>query len=372
MAEATIPTTDPRWVPHENLSATDRFFLARIRNERDLIFPRTALRLTQILVPLATLLFVLPYVVPSWVVLALAPPYLGLVFLGLCGRYTLMLHATCHRPLFKRDHNAWNKWIPWFIGPFFGMTPTSFFAHHIGMHHPENNLEEDLSSTMGYQRDNFLHFLHYWARFFFTGYLHTPKYFLDRKRNKLAKNFIIGEISWTLVIAALLFWNPVPTLVVFVIPWFLIRFFMMCGNWGQHAFIDVNDAANPYRNSTCLTNTRYNHKAYNDGYHIVHHIKPNLHWADMAKWYEDHIEEFGKQDAIVFTGIPDNQVVFWNLMVRRYDYLAEHLVDLPGAPERTHEEKVAWLKERVKTPGYAMKGMLELRESPAPAVPETA
>ena len=51
MAEAIVPTTDPRWVPHENLSAVDRFFLKRIRNEKDLIFPRTALLITLILVP---------------------------------------------------------------------------------------------------------------------------------------------------------------------------------------------------------------------------------------------------------------------------------------------------------------------------------
>ena len=35
------------------------------------------------------------------------------------------------------------------------------------MHHVENNLPDDLSSTMRYQRDSFLHFLVYFGRFFF-------------------------------------------------------------------------------------------------------------------------------------------------------------------------------------------------------------
>jgi fatty acid desaturase len=364
-AAPVLPTTDPHWVPHGELSAADRFFLARIRNERDLIFPRNALRISLIIPPLALLIFL----VPSWLSFVLALPYIAFVFTQFTGRYVLMLHATCHRPLFKREYNAWNKWIPWVLGPFFGLTPTSFFAHHVGMHHPENNLEHDLSSTMGYKRDDFGHFLHYWARFFFTNYFHLPRYFLQRNRRQLAQDFVLGELSWMVGATALMFVDWAGTLVVFVLPLLLIRFLMMCGNWGQHAFVDVNDAGNAYRNSTCLTNTRYNHKAYNDGYHIVHHIKPNLHWAEMAEWYEQNIAEFGRNDAIVFSGIADNQAVFWNLMRGRYEHLARHLVDLPGAPVRTLDEKVAWLKQRVQTPGYARKGLLEPRETPWGAEP---
>ncbi len=33
-----------------------------------------------------------------------------------------------------------NHVIPWLLGPFFGQTPNTYFAHHMGMHHREENL----------------------------------------------------------------------------------------------------------------------------------------------------------------------------------------------------------------------------------------
>lgn len=362
----TMETTDPKWTGNGELSAIDRFFLPKLRDERDLIFARNSVRI-MLFVCLPGLLM---YLAPTWLTWCFAVPYIAWVFTQFTGRYSLMLHATAHRVLFKREHDRWNKMIPWFLGPFFGHTPTSFFIHHIGMHHPENNLEPDLSSTMGYRRDNFLHFLHYWARFNLTGYLHMTRYFLTRRRKKVLRNFVAGELSWLVAISLLLYVDWAATLVVFVIPLVLIRFFLMAGNFAQHSFVDQADPANPYRNSTCLINTRYNHKCYNDGYHIVHHIEPSLHWTEMAKWFEDRAEEFGRQDAVVFSAIGDNQAVFWALMTGNYDKLAKHMVQLPGAPERTHDEKVAFLKERVQHPdAKGIKGLLEVRESPWGAPP---
>jgi hypothetical protein len=37
------------------------------------------------------------------------------------------------------------------------------------MHHVEDNMPEDLSSTMRYQRDSFLHFLHYFLPLLLPG-----------------------------------------------------------------------------------------------------------------------------------------------------------------------------------------------------------
>ena len=98
--------------------------------------------------------------------------WLGPLYFFVCGyifmdRFILMLHCTSHRSLFKREYRRLNAYIPWVLGPFFGETPETYYAHHIGMHHPENNLEEDLSSTMRFQRDSFFDFLRYHLRFFF-------------------------------------------------------------------------------------------------------------------------------------------------------------------------------------------------------------
>ena len=224
------------------------------------------------------------------------------------------------------------------------------------MHHPENNLDTDLSSTLPYKRDQFTHFLHYWARFFWFWMLHLPRYFKIRNRNKLYVSLLVGEISWFCLVAVSFWVDWAATLVVLVIPWLIIRWFMMCGNFAQHAFVDVDDANNPYRNSNCLTNTVYNHKCYNDGYHIVHHVKPTLHYTEMAQWYDDHIDEFARQDAVVFDGLRNNQKIWFLLMSGNYGVLADHLVDFKG---RTRDEKIAFLKSRVQRQRGAIKGFLE-------------
>jgi hypothetical protein len=103
-------------------------------------------------------------------------------------------------------------------------------------------------------------------------------------------------------------------------------------------------------------NTGYNHKCYNDGYHIVHHVKPTMHYTEMAQWYDDHIDEFAHQDAIVFDGIRNNQKVWWLLMSGNYGELADHLVDFKG---RTRDERIAFLQDRVRRQRGHIKGFLE-------------
>ena len=62
-----------------------------------------------------------------------------LVWAGLfADRFTTMLHCISHRPLFRE---RWmNRLVQWLACPFFGHSPDSFFAHHMGMHHVEDNL----------------------------------------------------------------------------------------------------------------------------------------------------------------------------------------------------------------------------------------
>ena len=114
-----MPTTDPRWVP-KSYNALERSALGLIRDERDLIFVKVAALATLTLYPLAIAM----YLLPSWLTLLLAPVHLVAVYVGFGGRYMLMLHAVCHRALFKREHDWLNLWIPWVIGPLFGSTPT--------------------------------------------------------------------------------------------------------------------------------------------------------------------------------------------------------------------------------------------------------
>lgn len=356
----TFTTQDMRWHPseREHYSAWDRFWLPRMRDERDLIFVRRATWMALYVLGSAALLFQLP---SPWVWLA-GLVYVPVLFLRYMGRYILMLHATSHRPLWKREHTLLPWFIPAVLGPFFGQTPTSYYVHHIGMHHGEENLLGDLSTTLCYRRDSFSHWVHYWARFFFTGYIHLVNYFRHTGKTRLLRRFVVGEVAWLLGVAGLATINWQATFILFVIPLLLIRVLMMSGNWSQHAFVDAEDPGNPYLSSTSLINHRYNVNCYNDGYHVVHHVAPMLHWSEMPGHLEDNFATYAANDALIFDGIGNNQTIWWCLMTKNYGKLADHLVRYPG-DTRSRDEIIAMLKRRTSETRGRIKGVFEFEGS---------
>ena len=83
---------------------------------------------------------------------------------------------------------------------------------------------------MKYRRDHFGHFLLYWADFFFLNPLKVPLYFARAKRPKLVRRYLLGELSWLVVVGVALAVAPWPTCWVFVMPFLLMRFLIVCGD----------------------------------------------------------------------------------------------------------------------------------------------
>jgi fatty acid desaturase len=281
----------------ERRSATDRIALRFIHDGRDLPFLKLMVILTATVIPSGVVLFV-PGAFRWW----LGAAHLALVLYFL-GPFVLMLHNTSHRTLFRRPWQWMNHYIPWVLGPFFGESPGTYFAHHVGMHHPENNLEDDLSSTLPYVRDSFAEFLRYFLRFFFCVIFEMTRYFRRKRRRALLLHALTGEVLFAAAVAGLMLVNARATLVAFVVPLVLTRFLMMTGNWGQHAFVDRAAPENCYRNSITCINTGYNTRCFNDGYHIGHHLKPTRHWTEMPQDFWRHRQTYQAEGAIVFSGI---------------------------------------------------------------------
>ncbi len=340
MKSGTLHVTDPTFTPRDRYNVIDRLALRLIKDERDLPFLHLIGLLTAIVMlpGLAWFLFALPI----W----LAPLYWALVLGVYLGPYILMLHNTSHRKLFRTEYKWLGGYIPWVLGPFFGETPNTYYVHHIGMHHPENNLEDDLSCTMPYQRDSIIDFLRYFGRFMFIGWPELLNYMWVRRRFKLFRQALIGEAIFYAAMVLLLWLNPIATLIVFIIPFIFARFGMMAGNWAQHAFIDRNDPANPYRNSITCINCTYNRRCFNDGYHIGHHVKANRHWTEMPTDFVDTMDEYARQGAIVFEGV-DFFGVWFLLMTHQYNALAKRYVPLDDTAP-TKEEIIGLLKERTR------------------------
>jgi len=332
-----VSVTDPMAAPVYAPSRFQRAIEALLWDSRDAVFLRLTLKVIFILVPFIAALY-------AWFSWPLAIAFWAVQLGWLSAPVILMLHNTMHRPFFKR-RAVLNKAHPYLMSLLFGI-PTGYMEHHVAMHHVENNLPPDLSSTMRFQRDSFVHFLAYWARFFFFIVVDLPRYLWRKKRLNLMRSALISTLAHWAIMGVLLSLHWRATLVAFVVPWFTIHLLMMIGNWGQHAFIDERQPGNSYVNSITCINSGYNARAFNDGYHIGHHVKSNRHWTEMPKDFLDNLDRYGKEGCIVFERL-DFFIVSILLFLKQYDFLARRFVRMPG-DDRTHEEIVSFLKSRTR------------------------
>ena len=339
--KALTTITDPVYVPKDKFSWYDKFWLHFIPDPRDLPFIYLLTSIHILVIPVAILLYT--PVLQGWYWWAAYVPYFYVSQMYFKGRFGLMLHCISHRKLFKKSYTWMNHWIIWIVCPFFGHTPETYFVHHMAMHHVENNMYEDASSTLPYRRDSLRGFIAYVSRFLFLGFRDTFMYLFNRKRKKLYMRLTFGEMSFFAFCIAMCFLNFTATLFIFIIPFLFARVVMMLGNWAQHAFVDP---ANLDDNTINCINTKYNKICWNDGYHAVHHIRPALHYTEIPVEFLKYKDEFARQKVLVFEGIHYLHIFVW-LMTKRYDKLASHLVNVNNMFS-SEEEAIAVMKERTK------------------------
>ena len=348
--------TDPVYIAPESYSAMDRFFLKLINDKRDLPFVHLILKVAFSIVPLAALLF-MP-AIQGWLWLLIAAVYLLINNVTYKGPFGLMLHCSSHRPLFRKECGPLNYLIPWVLAPFFGQSPETYFAHHIGMHHVENNMEDDESSTMPYQRDSGPGFTRYFFTFLFTGIYTLAVYHFTKRSKKLCWRTVRGELLFIGFCTALCFVDWQATLVVFILPFLAFRLVAMAGNWVQHTFICPEQPGNDYRNSITCINVKFNHKCWNDGYHISHHINPTMHWTDHPVFFREHLQDFAKNRSVVFAGL-NFLDIFIMLMKDDYAKLAAHFVNIDDT-FANDAEVIAHLRSRVVPIPFTSEGKVAM------------
>ena len=336
--------TDPQYIPPASFTRFERWCLKLMNDPRDLPFVRLLIFLQLTVIPFALFLFTPVLTSYWWWIAYLVYFFYSQIFVR--GPFGLMYHAITHRRLFRKKYNLLNQYIVWFMGPFFGNTPETFFSHHIGMHHAENNMPDDASSTMYFQRDSIKEFGRYYINFIFLGFYQTFTYLFTRKKKKYYMRFTVGE--WTFIAACVLlcFVNMKATLLVLVFPVLFSRCIMMLGNWTQHAFIDPSDPDNSFVNAIICVNTSYNRKCWNDGYHIVHHLKPGIHYTDMPGEYLKLKDELAHQKSFVFEQIHYLHIFFF-LMTKQYRKLSRYMVNINGTFS-SPDEAIQLMKQRTR------------------------
>jgi fatty acid desaturase len=339
-----IQNTDPVYIKKGSLTSFQQFLMRFIKDPRDLPFLQLIVSIHLTVIPLAILLY-LPVLEGFWW-WGIALPYFYLSQFYFKGSFGLMLHCFCHRSMWQPRWQWIQKYVLWFLCPFFGHLGESYNSHHIGMHHIAGNMPEDSSSTMAYQRDSLKDFVKYWMNFMILGFHDTFQYLFKRKLKKFYVPLTWSEFLFFLFAIGMCFVNLKATLVIFVLPFFFARLVMMLGNWTQHAFVDPIEPEDELASTVICINTVYNHKCWNDGYHAFHHLKPSIHYTEYPLMFEKYKGQLAEKKTFVFSGVHYLHIFTW-LMMRNYENLANHLVNINGT-FKNKGEAIALMKARVK------------------------
>jgi fatty acid desaturase len=116
---------------------------------------------------------------------------------------------------------------------------------------------------------------------------------------KVFRRFLLMQLPLLGLIGVGLWFRPLQTALVFLLPGFLTLFHTIWATYEHHAGCPVNDHLDASRNRV---NRAYNVLTGNLGLHSAHHKRPGLHWSLLPELHEKIRDQ-----------IPEEQILksFW-------------------------------------------------------------
>lgn len=283
----------------------------------------------------------------------------GLEFSTLCiyhllrvgPRFQLFAHAHtlvhkeghAHKGFFKGPFRVLNCFTEWWIGPFYGVVPFSYYISHMKIHHRWHNDVDDVHTNLDLDRTNPLNFFIYTPRFFLYWSGLTPlALFIKRQEWALITKLLYGMVAYYGMMAFMFWWNWSFCVLYIVFPYMEASVALCAISYMWHAFVEETDPENQYVNSVTILNGHDN--VWNEDYHVVHHHAPNTHWTDAPAHFEKHRADYAACNATIFQDTEEGKLLQC-LFEKDWDTLAKHFVDLNG--KMTHEEKKALIVKRL-------------------------
>mmetsp|Transcript_8840 Transcript_8840/g.23201 ORF Transcript_8840/g.23201 Transcript_8840/m.23201 type:complete len:440 (-) Transcript_8840:31-1350(-) len=272
----------------------------------------------------------------------------------------VMIHKEGHfaRGLFK--YGALNRVLEWYVAFYYGHVPESYRLGHTGIHHGHNNDYADVTTTLPFDRSRPWNYVLYVGEFFlYWSGLSVALYYWRKKDFDRCARMLQGTFAFYGVGVALAVLDYRIALGYFLLAHFEVMVYMSAMNYVWHAFVDPADPDNEYIHSITILDGQY--KVLNEDYHVVHHLKPSLHWSLMEDEYLNNVDEYRRNRATIFRDTHEFELFFW-ILFKRFDLLAEHFVDLDD--KMTYEQKLALVMYRLQPIDRA--GPLATHNAPRP------
>lgn len=159
-----------------------------------------------------------------------------------------------------------------------GISTNVWVLHHNLGHHL-NYLDQEKDESGWKRKDGkTMGVFEYTATIALTGYPRAWR--VGRKHPKFQQGLIGMGIVNLALLALLTAYNPLNTMIVFVIPMILVYIGTCWCTYYHHADLTTDD---PLHASHNVTNRLYNILTGNLGYHTAHHMKQALHWSKLPE-----------------------------------------------------------------------------------------
>ena len=208
----------------------------------------------------------------SWVTFAFAVPLAWLAF-----TCAVITHNTIHTPVFKSK--TANRIFQIILTLSYGHPVSAYVPGHNLSHHMHTQSPKDvMRTTKARFRWNFLNQLLF---VFVVGpaIAKADKEYVQAMRKKRPvwfRQWVIEFAAMFIVTGGLLVLDWRKALILYIVPHFFAAWGIIGINFAQHDGCDEN---HPYNHSRNFTGYIINFLLFNNGFHGIHHDKPNMHWS---------------------------------------------------------------------------------------------
>ncbi len=188
-------------------------------------------------------------------------------------------HHHQHTPTFK---NAFlNRVLEQMYALQTGATSKLWVLHHVLGHH-HNYLEQSQDESRWKRKSGKnMGRLEYSLNVALTAYYRGYK--VGKKHPRPFKVFLAATTVTLLLLSVMFWYQPMPTLFIFIIPMMVSLLFTAWVTYGHHSGLDVD---NDFEASYNIMSPIYNLLTGNLGYHTAHHHKQGLHWSRLPALHE--------------------------------------------------------------------------------------